>query len=205
MTYSPMGDTSAGNYSQFELDGTLKFNGTACVFVDLLGDTTSLQQTGTGVARNTAENTVEFITAANLSDYLYANYQVNHFWKPGSVVFPHIHFEQANNNMPNFLIRYRWQINGGTKTTAWTDYKCNTPVFTYVSGTLNQIAKGAAGITPPVGYSISDNIEIRAFRDNANTSTLFTGADPYTGTVGLTSIDIHVEIDTVGSRGEYTK
>ena len=199
------GNKLAGNYSEIEADGTLVFKGNATVFRDLLGDTLSLQQTGSGVSRNVSENTVDFTTGANLSDYMFGNYQVNHDWMAGSAIYPHIHFEQDNNNMPNFLIRYRWQKQGHEKTTVWTDYKCNTPVFTYVSGTLDQIANNTTGITPPVGYGISDIIEFRVFRDNANTSTVFTGADPYTGTVGLTSVDIHIEVDTIGSRTQYTK
>jgi len=52
---------------------------------------------------------------------------------------------------------------------------------------------------------VSDIIEMRLIRDTVNTSTLFTGADPYTGTVGITSMDLHFECDTLGSRTEYTK
>ena len=198
------GDVSGGDYSAFEADGTYKANGDATTWDDLNGSALALQQTGPGVSRNAAENTADFTTAANLSDYLFDNYQVRHKWKAGSVVNPHIHWEQAEDNVPNFLIRYRWQRNGQAKTTGWTDYPCNTEVFTYVSGTLNQICHGA-GITPPVGYSISDIIEFRVFRDNANTSTVFTGADPYTATVSVTFVDIHIEEDTLGSRTEYTK
>lgn len=195
---------TAPNYTSFDSDGTMVANGNATTWDDLSGSALALQQTGPGVARNATENTVEFTTTSNLADYVYDNYQLRHAWKSGSTINPHIHWEQAQNNVPNFLIRYRWQINGGTKTTAWSDYKCNTPVFTYVSGTLNQICRGA-GISAPVGYGISDVIEMRIFRDNANTSTVFAGADPYTVTVGIVFIDIHLEHDTLGSRTEYSK
>jgi hypothetical protein len=195
------GDT---HYSEFEADGTYKANGNATTYDDLLGDVTRLQVVGVGIAFDNAENAVKFQTSANLSDYVIANYQIRHRWKAGSSIYPHIHFEQAQNQVPNFLIRSRWQRNGSAKTTTWTDYKCNTLAFTYVSGTLNNIAYGAA-ITAPSGYSISDIIELRIFRDNGNTSTVFAGADPYTTDVLVTGIDIHIEEDTLGSRTEYTK
>lgn len=199
------GNSSAGaNATVIEADGTLTFKGTATVFDDLIGDISSLQTTGSGVSLNGTEQTMEFTTGANLSDYAWINAQVSHKWKAGSDVFPHIHFEQTSNAVPNFLIRYRWQKEGGTKTTAWTDYKCNTLSFTYVSGTLNQIAYGAA-VTPPAGYSVSDIIQYRIFRDNSNASGVFTGADTYSGVASITSTDIHYEIDTVGSRSAYTK
>lgn len=198
------GNVIAGNYSEFEADGTYKAVGSASTYDDLLGDVTRLQVSGVGIAFDNTENALNFQRTANLSDYVISNYQVRHRWKAGSVVYPHIHFEQAQNQVPNFLIRYRWQRNGQAKTTAWTDYKCNTPAFTYSSGTLDQICHGAA-ITPPTGYSISDIIQCRIFRDNANNSTVFTGADPYTTDVLVTGIDIHIEEDTLGSRTEYTK
>lgn len=192
------------DYTEFEADGTRRANGAATTFTDLQGSVLSLEVLGTGVSKNVTENTVEFTTAANLSDYLFDNYQVQHSWRTGSTIHPHIHWEQAQNNEPNFLIQYRWQQQGAAKTTAWTNYVVPSLAFTYVSGTLNQISYGA-GITPPVGAGLSDVIEFRVLRDNANTSGAFAGADPYTTTVGLTFVDIHIENDTDGSRTEYSK
>ena len=80
----------------------------------------------------------------------------------------------------------------------------NTNVFTYTSGTLNQISH-CGGITPPSGSSLSDIIEIRIIRDSTNSTGLFTSVDVYSGTVSIKSADIHYEIDTLGSRTEYTK
>lgn len=171
---------------------------------DLIGAITSIQVQGTGVSLNAAEQTIEFTTGANLLDYAWISYQVKHSWKNGSVCGPHVHWEQTNNATPNILIRYRWQRNGQAKTTAWTDYKCNTNAFTYSSGTLNQISFGT-GVTPPSGYSISDILQIRIFRDNANASGVFTGADAYTGVFSITSGDTHLELDSDGSRQEYSK
>jgi hypothetical protein len=201
-----IGDVAgAVNYSSFEADGTYLAVGTATTFEDMLGDVTQVKTSGTGVSINTTESTIDFTTLANLSDYAMINYQMSHKWKAGSNVFPHIHWEQTSANVPNFLIQYRWQRNGQAKTTAWTNYKCSTNnAFTYVSGTLNQISYGAA-ITPPANYSISDIIQFRVIRDNANTSTVFAGADPYSGTVSITGVDLHFEQDTLGSRTEYTK
>ena len=102
------------------------------------------------------------------------------------------------------MIQYRWQIQGGAKTTAWTNYKMNTPAFSYTSGVLNQICNGS-GITPPNGAGISDILEVRIIRDNANATGIFAGANVYNATARVTSVDIHVEKDTIGSNDEYTK
>lgn len=199
---SRFGDTS--NYSEFEPDGTLVMYGNATVFDDLTGDITRTKTVGTRVTLNDTENSIDYTSACTLTDYLFLNYQMSHKWKAGSSIYPHIHFYQASSAIPNFLLEYRWQRNGGTKTTSWTRLKCNTPAFTYVSGTLNQLVYSAA-IAAPTGYSISDIIQIRVIRDTANTSTLFTGTDTYNGNASVISVDIHYEIDTLGSRTEIEK
>lgn len=199
------GNSSSGaNATIVEADGTVKFIGDATVWGDLLGAITAIKVLGSGVSINDAEETIDFTTGASLSDYAWVSYQLTHAWKLGSDIYPHIHWEQTSNAVPNFLIRFRWQKGGNAKTTTWTDYVCNTPAYTYVSGTLNQICYGAA-ITPPAGYQLSDIIQTRIYRDNSNASTAFAGADGYTGTVSITGADIHVEKDTVDSRTQYSK
>ena len=195
---------SSANNSTFEADGTLVFHGTATQWKDCIADILTLQQTGTGISTNAAEGTVDYITAANTLDYAVANCQLNHERKSVSSIYPHIHWFQAENNTPNWLIQYRIQLTGGgAKTTSWTNYKCNTNAFTYTSGTINQISSGA-GIS--VSGTVSDIIQLRIIRDSNNTSTLFTGADPYTLTASVMSVDIHYECDTsTGSRQEFIK
>lgn len=195
---------SATDYTEFEADGTMKSFGNATTFDDLVGSSATVKVVGVGVTINDAEQTIDFATNADLNDYLWTSGQMRHRWKSGSNIGPHIHAEQTSSAVPNLLVRYRWRKNGAAKVTAWTDYVCNTPVYTYVSGTLDQIYYGA-GITPPVGYGLSDIIQIRVYRDNANVSTRFAGADPINAVVSVTSVDTHIESDTLGSRTEFTK
>lgn len=198
------GNKAAGNYSEFEADGTYLAKGSATTFDDLQGSVLTLEAKGTRIVLNEIENTIDFATNTDLTDYLYGNFQVRHRWLIGSNIYPHLHWEQAQNAVPNFLIQYRWQLQGKTKVTTWTNYPLLSTVFTYTSGTLNQISIGL-GITPPVGAGLSDVIEIRVLRDNANSSGEFTGLDLYTSAVSVTFADIHIEEDTLGSRQEYVK
>lgn len=195
---------TGSNYTEFEADGTMKMNGTATVFDDLTSDLTRAKTIGTRVTFNDTNNSMDFTTLADTTDYVILTYQLSHKWKAGSTIYPHIHWEQAENNTPNFLIQYRWQKQGSAKTTSWTNYKTTTNAFTYTSGTLNQISHDS-GITPPAGYGMSDLIQLRVIRDNANSSGVFSGADAYTTTVSVTSVDIHYEMDMLGSRQEYIK
>lgn len=200
-------DTKFGtdtNNSYFDADGMLHMNGNATVYDDLIGDITSLKTVGTRVTLNEINNSIDFTSQATMSDYAYINFQLPHKWEIGSTLYPHVHWEQASGNTPNWLFQYRWQKQGQAKETNWTNYKSNTNAFAYTSGTLNQISHNG-GIVPPVGASLSDIIEIRIIRDTVNASGLFTGATPYTGTASVTSMDIHYRIDSLGSNTEYTK
>lgn len=192
------------SYSEFESDGTYHAVGDATTFDDMLGDITRLRVVGVGIAFDDNENALNFQQSANMSDYCLTNYQFRHRWKSGSAIKPHIHFEQAQNQVPNFLIRYRWQVNGGTKSTTWNNFVCNKAVFPYTAGTLNQIAHSTDGITPST-WNISDILEIRIFRDNPNGSSAFSSTNQYTADALVTAIDVHIEEDTLGSRTEYSK
>lgn len=192
------------HHTTFDATGHQTMVGNGKPWRDELSDAVSLQQTGPGVSRNTTESTVEFTTGANLSDFIYCNIQLNHDKDLTAGIYPHIHWFQAENNIPFFLIRYRWQLQLVAKTTAWQDLVCRTLAVSYTSGTINQIAYSAA-ISAPVGASLSDIVQFKIFRDNANTSGAFTGTDPYTATVGITAFDVHFQVNSLGSTDQYTK
>lgn len=173
---------------------------------DQLTDALSLKVQGVGVSTNTAEATQDFTIASDLNDYLYCNVQLNHDKNLASSIYPHIHWFQAENNVPNFLLEYRWQVNGGAKVTAWTRLACITNNHTYVSGTLNQISSSVAiAIAVPVGTTVSDILQFKIYRDNANTSGKFSGINSYTATVGITAFDVHFQVDSLGSTNQGSK
>lgn len=195
---------SATNYTNIAADGTLTLGGAATYWDDLIGGIASAVTSGPGVTLSQTELTLDFVAAANTADYAWLNFQLEHRWKAGSPIFPHLHFEQTQTNIPNWLVQYRWQRQGQAKTTAWSNYKCNTSAFTWASGTLNQICYGA-GITPPANYGMSDILQLRLVRDSTNTSTLFAGADPNNATQSVSAFDVHIECDALGSASEYVK
>ena len=193
------------DYTEIEADGTVVFHGKATVWDDMLGAAVTLKTQGTGVSANLTENQVEFTTAANLNDYLLDSQQISHAWA-GTTVSPHLHAWQTTSSAPNWLIEYRWQKINAAKVTAWTSIACNVPVFTYPgSGTFHQLFTTAAGIAPPSGAGISDIIQFRILRDNANGSGVFAGADPVAATAAIISVDTHIEKNTLGSRLLTTK
>lgn len=197
---------SATDYSEFEADGTYQMVGNATVWRDELNDLVGsrLESPSSRIIQNNAEGSVTFQDNADLTDYVTMSIQINHQWKLGSGIRPHIHWWQAQSDMPNWLVQYRWQSNGSAKDTTWTDIPWATNQFTYVSGTLNQITNFGT-ITPPDPNGLSDIVQIRLLRDNANDSGEFDAVDPVTGDVDAVNLDIHVENDTLGSRTEFIK
>lgn len=195
----------ATNYTEIERDGTVKMVGNATVFDDVVQDAVNIKSTGVGVSVNTTELTVDFLTTADNDDFLYCNVQLPHARKYTSQIYPHLHFFQTENNMPNWAILYRWQVLGAAKTTGWTALKMNTPAITYTSGTIHQLAATASGIAAPVGDGLSDVIQFKIIRDTANQLGLGYAADPFTTTAAVLQFDVHVEKDTIGSRQLYIK
>jgi len=195
-----------GNYTQFEPDGTMVAYGDATCWRDelqsLIGQ--RLESPGSDITRDLAEGTVVFDDATTLADYVTMNVQLNHDRKIGENVEVHVHWFQASANVPNWLVQYRWQSNGDAKVTAWTDSADQNEVFTYTSGTILQITD-LAEITPPAGDGVSDILQLRLIRDTDNDSGLFAGTDPLTGDVAAVNMDVHMIINTLGSRLEYQK
>ena len=195
------------NQTTFESDGTMVAEGSATTWIDVLGNASNVKSQGAGVSVNAAEQTIEFLTTANpATDYAWFTIQIPHQWKVGTKLYPHIHWQQTANTNPNMGIAYRWQKNGSTTDagTFMLDTQM-TNVFTYTSGTLNQISHGLNDITPPVGAGLSDILQIRVLRDRNNILGAFSGSDTYNATVSVTSVDIHMECDTLGSRTQFTK
>lgn len=192
---------------KIERDGTLVYTDSATVFDDQVVDLSRAKsKTNNLIVFDDVENTVKFSSTATWVDYIYVNVQISHQWKSGTAIYPHLHIEQTLDSLPNMLLQYRWQINGGAKTTTWINLKCKTPVFSYSTGTtLNQIIK-TNPVSPPSGYSISDILQFRIMRDKNNSSGLFGVVDPLTTTdVHFLSFDFHYEKDTDGSRTQIAK
>ena len=129
--------------------------------------------------------------------------QLPHSKKLGTQLRPHIHWEQNQDADPNWLLEWRWVNNGelrGTYQTAVASYNA----YPYVSGNLQQITVFPE-IPPILREGTSSILDVRLFRDTANSSGLFSGADAYTGNALLKEFDIHYKVDSFGSQREFIK
>lgn len=205
-----VGDYAGGNYSKIGPDGSQRQYGNATYFRDELQSLISNSAVVTpanDIVNNPAECTKTFKASARYpDDYMATTWQLNHDWKPGTVVYPHLHFEQTSAVVPNMLFGFRWQKQGKEKTTAWSLSPATGIAYPWGAfTTLNQIMT-FAGITPPAGYGdVSDIVDVHLWRDYTNVSGLFGGAEVSGAVAELRNADAHIETDTDGSAQPYVK
>ena len=157
---------------------------------------------GARIALNTTELTQDYAATARFAnEFLGFTYQMKHTWAIGSQVWFHIHWFQNANNTPNWMIEYRTILQGAAAS-GWTAVANIGNHYTYTAGTILQKTEFAL-ITPAVG--MSSFIDIKLYRDSANASGLFGGADPYAGDAAMKQADIHFQKDSIGSITEEGK
>jgi len=199
------------DYSYFEEDGTLEFNGDATVWDDLRFP---LQGARINIAAGRLDydflnGGVGFQSNARYPEEPVSMIcQLEHKTK-FDIVRPHIHWmQQSGVSIPNWLLAHK-VLENGTTTTLESDFSnytltaADSHMFPYTSGNLVQLST-----FPDIDVSsltVSDFLHFVLFRDSANTSTLFSGSDPSSETELIFEFDIHIEIDTLGSRTEFTK
>lgn len=130
--------------------------------------------------------------------------QMSHGYLLGSGIDIHLHWEQNQNAVPNWLMDYRAYDIGEASNGSWTTVTGTTVEIAYSSGSIHNITEFVSDWDPGLS-EVSGLVEIKLWRDTANTSGEFAGADGYTGGALTKEIDIHYQIDQPGSLGEYSK
>lgn len=201
ITNNQFGDTAGGNYSEFESNGTLVFHGTATVWNDISSSLIGrrlFSTTGT-VDYDYDENAIVFSQGGSITsqdDRIGFSLQLPHgaMLGAGRNLKFHVHWVQENTTDMEFTVRYRVQANGAATTATWTTATASTNtnnVFTYTSGSLNQITPLVD--IPLTAATISSVVEIQ-----------FTRTDSNGGTLAAKFADCHVEIEKVGSDNEFS-
>jgi hypothetical protein len=200
------------NYSSFEADGTLVFNGTATVWDDFRISATSSKLGGTKDPGFTvfktngsgSQGVFVYWFDASTEEELYFVVQMPHSWA-GTAITPHVHWvpkttsdEAPTNQAVEWGLEYTWADEG----TAFG----NTSII-YAKSTVVPLVADThyrtdfAAITPSASQDgLSSMLVCRIFR-NATDAT----DDTYEDDAGLLEIDFHYELNTVGSRAITTK
>lgn len=199
------GDRSKGWVSALAMDSltltgndALKLTGDATAWDDIQTSLIGrrLYSTSGGVNYDYDENTVTFASGGSISntaDRVGFNIQTRHQTLEDSSLKLHMHFEQTDATNRTFTVRYRIQNNGSAKTASWTTATADTDdaLWTWSSGTLiNILPLATIDLTDA---SISAQVQIQMARTDSNG-----------GTVHVTFVDCHYELDSLGSNNEFS-
>lgn len=183
------------NYSVFWKDGTLRAYGEATAWDDLFFPF----QTGiSGVASYPAFvpdsgywNFSAVDTTGPSQCIKYFQIQLPHRWALGTRIYPHIHYKHETAvGTPKFVFKYKWINTMGQVPAAWNWYYMNL-----TTGTVNnteQIVYNTTGIDG-TGKTLSSIL----------IGQVFLYAAPVN--VKAYQFDIHIAVDSYGSRTEYIK
>jgi hypothetical protein len=185
------------NFSQFETDGTLVFNGDATVWEDLRFPATAINPAGAANAMVFDTANIGFTAGAPGIQAIAILGQMPHAWKVGSDIYPHIHWQPTTTNTGNVLWRmeYKWTNINDTEPGSFTTVE----ILDAGDGTAFKHQLVGFGAISGIGKTLSSQLSIKISRVGDNVT------DTYTGDTLLKEFDIHYEIDTLGSRTELTK
>ena len=182
------------NYTQIDENGDLLLVGSATAWEDLRFPATAIRQGATTKPDFDTTNLGLLFPQNDNAEIAYIIAQLHHSYKLESNIHPHIHYVQDEEEEPVFKIDYRWYKNGADPTGGFTTITANTFIFTYTSGSIMQKISfptiSGSGID-----TVSSILDIKLYRDD----------NVVTGDILVKEFDVHYEIDTFGSKTEFTK
>ena len=197
-----IGSPEEGNYTAFEDDGTIEFNGDATVWDDLRVPVTSVRVPGSKAPTWTSYSAGQLLAfdyqaVAGNEEEVYFVAQLPHSYKEGTNITPHVHWiPDTDEATLRWGLEYEWvNVNGSfsATTTIYVDQAVGVDdsdkqfktIFSAIDGT---------------GKTISSMLVCRLFRNSSHANDTAETIDAL-----LIEIDFHFEMDTVGSRLVLTK
>jgi len=201
--------TPGTNYTKIEADGSLSYEGTATVFDDLTVPVTASKTGGTQdpdfykLKDNGAGSQGVFLYwfDKTIEEELYFIVQMPHKWKVGSNLSPHVHWVaplDLGGTKVVWALEYTW-VNLGDVFGNTSILSASDPIASVGAVTANKQVVTSLGTIPATGHTLSSVLVCRVFRKAADVADTF-GSD-----AGLLQIDFHYEIDSDGSRSDYSK
>jgi hypothetical protein len=187
-----------------EADGTVRADGAATTFDDILVPFTQAKQGSNSKPDFDFTNVGLLFPQNDALEKIYLVVQIPHSYKLASSIYPHIHWQQTSSSFPIWKMDYKWFNIGDPIPGSFTTIQTNTGVKTYSTGSLHQVSSfgeisGAANSTggglSPIAKGISSILLIKLYRDD----------NVAIGDVLGFQFDIHYEKDTEGSRDEFEK
>lgn len=146
-------------------------------------------------ALDTTDGRLSF--SATATNMIAIQVQMSHSWKEGTSIIPHLHWSPTSSNTGNVKWELQYKIANVNDVfpASWT----TITVLSAGSGVADTHQIGSFGEVDMTGKTLSCMILMLISR---------LGADPqdtYSAACKLNEVDIHYQIDAIGSDAEYTK
>ena len=149
---------------------------------------------------NGSQGVFTYAFSASQEQEVYFQLQLPHGWMVGSEITPSVHWLPAtagtDGQRVQWGLEYTWlavgEIVGNTTTITTTDIIPPVPNY---GAKQHYISEFPA--SDPIGRGVNAVLLCRLYRDATAT------ADDYTGVAYLANVDIHVQIDKMGTREVY--
>jgi hypothetical protein len=147
------------------------------------------------IALNGGNIQVRGFDGVNTTEELFGQVEMNHYWKEGSTIYPHLHWMPSTAAAGNVNWQLDYNIIADDATPAG-ETNINTVVAT-PEVAWQGVFTGLPSIDMS-GYGIGTQFAFRLFRDP-------TDSDTYGADAALLTFGLHIEVDTIGSRQITTK
>lgn len=191
------GDLAGGNFARFESDGMLVFSGTATTWRDFNFAAVALGAAASAPDLIQVRGGMLFMRGFDgnsTTEQLFGTLELDHMWKEGSVIKPHVHWMATTAASGNVVWRLTWAVTDPT-----------LPVLSAEQAIYSQPA-AAAGEWKTVftalpdialsAYHIGAQLTYRLWRYPNNPD----GLDTYPDDAVVETFGFHIEQDTIGSR-----
>lgn len=140
---------------------------------------------------------VGYLFDAGTNEEAYITCQMPHNWSEGTNLKPHVHWVTTASGVVVWRLEYRWTNVGELIPGSFTATTASTPIFSWSTGSLHNIT----AFTDINGDSktLSSMLQIKLTRLAED------GADTYGSDALALELDIHYQIDSIGSTQEYVK
>lgn len=126
---------------------------------------------------------------------VYANFHVPHSWKPGTMIYPHMHF--STDNSGSGTVRWGFEYTWARRHVSTGQTAFPTTSVIYVDQVIDANHEYTHFVTEPAegngivgtGLEVDSMILMRIFRDGGS------AADTFPGSIFGITADLHIEVD----------
>ena len=191
------GDVTGGDFTEFEADGTMKANGAATTWKDLIIPGLALRGGGSAPTFAAFQGGIYALRFdAGSANEAHGSVELQHDYKEGTDLILHVHWAPSTTNGGNIVWGAEYSVAPAGTTYPATTTQAGTP--TAAPGVAKRHAMYDIVTISGTGLKIGAVLIFRIYRQNG-------GTDTFTGNAFLLSAGVHYEADTLGSRAITTK